>query len=76
MRKIIDNVQRSVLWLCGGIAVAFLAVILVYVIARGVPYINWEFLSTAYRPGLDQEGIRDIIVGTLDVMFKVNAGKL
>ncbi len=65
MRKIIDNVQRSVLWLCGGIAVAFLAVILVYVIARGVPYINWEFLSTAYRPGLDQEGIRDIIVGTL-----------
>ena len=65
MRKIIDNVQRSVLWLCGGIAVAFLAVILVYVIARGIPYINWEFLSTAYRPGLDQEGIRDIIVGTL-----------
>ncbi|MGI5884842.1 MAG: phosphate ABC transporter permease PstA [Candidatus Spyradocola sp.] len=65
MRKIIDNVQKGVLWACGGVAVAFLALILVYVISRGIPYINWEFLTTAYRPGLDQEGIRDIIVGTL-----------
>ena len=44
---------------------AFLALILIYVITRGIPYINWDFLTTAYRPGLDQHGIRDIIVGTL-----------
>lgn len=65
MRKTVDNLLKALLWICGGIAVAFLALILVYVITRGIPYINWEFLTTAYRPGLDQHGIRDIIVGTL-----------
>lgn len=65
MRKTVDNLLKALLWICGGIAVAFLALILIYVITRGIPYINWEFLTTAYRPGLDQHGIRDIIVGTL-----------
>lgn len=65
MRKTVDNLLKALLWICGGIAVAFLALILVYVITRGIPYINWDFLTTAYRPGLDQHGIRDIIVGTL-----------
>lgn len=65
MRKTVDNLLKALLWICGGIAVAFLALILIYVITRGIPYINWDFLTTAYRPGLDQHGIRDIIVGTL-----------
>ena len=65
MRKTVDNLLTALLWVCGGIAVAFLALILIYVITRGIPYINWEFLTTAYRPGLGSNGIRDIIVGTL-----------
>lgn len=65
MRKTVDNLLKALLWVCGGIAVAFLALILVYVITRGIPYINWDFLTTAYRPGLGSNGIRDIIVGTL-----------
>ena len=65
MRKTVDNLLKVLLWAWGGIAVAFLALILVYVISRGIPYINWEFLTTAYRPGLGSNGIRDIIVGTL-----------
>ena len=65
MRKTVDNLLKALLWVCGGIAVAFLALILIYVITRGIPYINWEFLTTAYRPGLGSTGIRDIIVGTL-----------
>ena len=65
MRKTVDNLLKALLWICGGIAVAFLALILIYVITRGIPYINWEFLTTAYRPGLGSNGIRDIIVGTL-----------
>ena len=65
MRKTVDNLLKALLWVCGGIAVAFLALILIYVITRGIPYINWDFPTTAYRPGLDQHGIRDIIVGTL-----------
>lgn len=65
MRKTVDNLLKVLLWACGGIAVAFLALILVYVISRGIPYINWEFLTTAYRPGLGSNGIRDIIIGTL-----------
>ena len=58
MRKTVDNLLKALLWICGGIAVAFLALILIYVITRGIPYINWDFLTTAYRPGLDQHGIR------------------
>ena len=65
MRKTVDNLLKALLWVCGGIAVAFLALILIYVITRGIPYINWEFLTTAYRPGLGSNGIRDISVGTL-----------
>lgn len=65
MRKTIDTLLCALLWLCGGIAVAFLALILIYVISRGVPHINWEFLSTVYKPGLDLTGIREIIIGTL-----------
>ena len=65
MRKTVDNLLKALLWICGGIAVAFLALILIYVITRGIPYINWEFLTTAYRPSLGSNGIRDIIVGTL-----------
>lgn len=65
MRKTVDNLLKALLWVCGGIAVAFLALILIYVITRGIPYINREFLTTAYRPGLGSNGIRDIIVGTL-----------
>ena len=64
-RKLIDGALYALLWLCGGIAVAFLLLILIYVISRGIPNINWTFLSTVYKPGLDQTGIREIIVGTL-----------
>lgn len=65
MRKTIDTLLCALLWLCGGIAVAFLALILIYVISRGIPHINWEFLTTVYKPGLDLTGIREIIIGTL-----------
>ena len=41
MRKTVDNLLKALLWVCGGIAVAFLALILIYVITRGSPYINW-----------------------------------
>lgn len=65
MRKFIDGALCALLWLCGGIAVAFLMTILIYVISRGIPHINWRFLSTVYKPGLGQEGIYEIIIGTL-----------
>lgn len=65
MRKLIDGALCALLWLCGGIAVAFLMTILIYVISRGIPHINWQFLSTVYKPGLGQEGIYEIIIGTL-----------
>lgn len=65
MRKLIDGALYALLWLCGGIAVAFLLLILIYVISRGIPNISWTLLSTVYKPGLGQTGIREIIVGTL-----------
>ena len=64
-RKLIDGALYALLWLCGGIAVAFLLLILIYVLSRGIPNINWTLLSTVYKPGLGQTGIREIIIGTL-----------
>ena len=65
LRKLIDGALYALLWLCGGIAVAFLLLILIYVLSQGIPNINWTLLSTVYKPGLGQTGIREIIVGTL-----------
>lgn len=64
-RRFIDTLQLVLLWLCGAIAVGFLLLILIYVLSRGIPNIDWEFLSTVYKPGLGSSGIREIIVGTL-----------
>ena len=64
-RKLIDGALYALLWLCGGIAVAFLLLILIYVLSRGIPNINWTLLSMVYKPGLGQTGIREIIIGTL-----------
>lgn len=64
-RKFIDTLQLVLLWLCGAIAVGFLLLILIYVLSRGIPNIDWAFLSTVYKPGLGSSGIREIIVGTL-----------
>ena len=64
-RKLIDTLQLVLLWLCGAIAVGFLLLILIYVLSRGIPNIDWAFLSTVYKPGLGSSGIREIIVGTL-----------
>ncbi len=67
MRKILDALGYILLWLCGALSIAFLAVILIYVLSRGIPGVNWQFLSTVYKPGLGLTGIRQIIWGTLGI---------
>lgn len=64
-RRISDGVLRGLIWLSAIITIGFLVLLLVYIFAQGLPHINWEFLTTMYKPGLDQEGILPMIVGTL-----------
>ena len=60
-----DRLVKVIIWACAIITILFLVLLLVYVISRGLPAINWEFLSTDYKPGLDLNGIAPIIGGSL-----------
>ncbi|SCJ06592.1 Phosphate transport system permease protein pstA [uncultured Clostridium sp.] len=60
-----DRLVKFIIWACAIITILFLVLLLVYVISRGLPAINWEFLSTDYKPGLDLNGIAPIIGGSL-----------
>lgn len=64
-RRVKDGIVYGLIGLCTAITVLSLVAILVYVLARGIPYINWTFLSTLYQPGLGQEGILPMMVSTL-----------
>lgn len=44
-----DKVATSILYVVSGLIVLILAALLVYILVRGVPYINWRFLTGASR---------------------------
>jgi phosphate transport system permease protein len=60
-----DWLAKVFLWLSGGFTVAALMVILSYIMFKGVPYINWEFLTTMPKGMGDEGGILPSIVGTV-----------
>lgn len=64
-RRLKDGLAYAAIGLCAAITVVSLVTILIYILLRGVPHINWTFLSTLYQPGLGQEGILPMIVSTL-----------
>lgn len=66
LRHIIQNISFSLIWLCGLLTVSILLVVIGYVFIKGVPEIDWAFLTTAPRGGLSGEGgISTTIVTTL-----------
>ncbi|MGX7200147.1 phosphate ABC transporter permease PstA [Enterococcus nangangensis] len=44
-----DKVATSILYVVSGLIVLILAALLVYILVRGVPYINWHFLTGSSR---------------------------
>ncbi len=62
-RNAYDLTFKFIIWTSSFITVAILAWILIYIISKGLPHINWEFVSTIYRR--KQTGILPMIVSTL-----------
>ncbi len=64
-RKIKDRALLLCIWISAFLTIGFLVLLLAYIFIQGFPHINWEFLSSLYKPGLGQEGILPMIIGTL-----------
>lgn len=49
-----DKIATGILYAVSGVIVLILAALLIYILARGIPHISWEFLtqpSRAYQVG-------------------------
>lgn len=70
MLKLTSNTTQKIatvgIWGGGAITVLILLVVILYVLVQGIPYISWDFLTTAPEGGLSGEGgISTIIVSTV-----------
>ncbi|HSW58799.1 MAG TPA: phosphate ABC transporter permease PstA [Dehalococcoidales bacterium] len=64
--KTTQTIARTLIWGAGAVTALILVAIVIYILARGLPFINWEFLTTVPRGGLSGEGgISSTIVTTL-----------
>lgn len=62
----IQKIAKTVLWVCGGISVAILLLIVIYILAKGLPAFDLDFLFTKPKGGLSGEGgISTVIVSTV-----------
>jgi phosphate transport system permease protein len=67
-----ERVQRlgfAALTAAAVLTVAPIVVVVVYITARGLPALGWEFLSAMPRSGMREGGIWPAIVGTLYLTF-------
>jgi phosphate transport system permease protein len=61
-----QKIALAVIWAAGIITALILLLIVVYILVRGLPYVNWDFLVTAPQGGLSGEGgISTAIITTL-----------
>jgi phosphate transport system permease protein len=64
--KSTQKIAKIIIWGAGAITALILLVIIGYILIRGFPYINWNFLVTAPQGGLSGEGgISTAIVATV-----------
>lgn len=64
-RRPTDAVLQAVIYICAALVVVLLFYILAYILYRGIPNINWEFLSTAPSALNKTVGILPSIINTL-----------
>ena len=68
-RKTYILTMRILMWLCVGITVALAAFLIIYVLAKGIPNISWELLSTSPSPLNGTVGILPDILNTLYIVL-------
>jgi phosphate transport system permease protein len=55
-----------IIWAAGAVTALILLTIVIYILAKGLPYVNWQFLTTAPEGGLSGEGgISSAIIATI-----------
>lgn len=64
-RKIKDNLQMFFIYLSAAICVISLFFIIVFILQKGLGYINWDFLTNIYSPSKEDAGIFPMIIGTV-----------
>ena len=64
-RRVYDRVLRVLLYLCGVLTCALLALIIGYIFYRGIPNITWELLSSQTSYIKDTIGILPNILNTV-----------
>jgi len=64
--KVQQKIAKTLIWGAGIITTLILLLIVIFILARGLPYITWDFLVTAPKGGLSGEGgISTAIISTL-----------
>jgi len=63
--KVIDRILKVFIWICTAFTVSILLFIVVYIISKGIRFVNWELLSTNYSSYKRTYGILPMIVSTL-----------
>jgi len=65
-RHLVERAAFGVVWAAGMVAVLALAVVVGYVLLQGASQVNWEFLTTPPRGGIEAEGgMSTTFMGTL-----------
>jgi len=72
-RRMYDRGWRALLYLCGALVCSLLLFLIGYIFRRGIPQINWEFLSTESSMLRGTVGILPHIVNTIYVIFTAMA---
>ena len=68
-RKTYILTMRILMWLCVGITVSLAAFLIIYVLAKGIPNISWELLSTSPSRLNGTVGILPDILNTLYIVL-------
>lgn len=68
-RKSYILTMRILMWLCVGITVSLAAFLIIYVLAKGIPNISWELLSTSPSRLNGTVGILPDILNTLYIVL-------
>ena len=64
-KSITQNIGFTVLFLCVLVTIAFLGLMLFFIVARGAGVISWEFLTQVPRNGMTSGGVAPAMLGTL-----------
>ena len=61
-----QKIANVVIWAAGALTALILLTIVIYILAKGLPYVDWQFLTTAPEGGLSGDGgISSAIIATI-----------